>query len=97
MLYSGSTWQLSTQHILYTLGHLKFMLKDYAAAADLYDVLGVAREATTAEIKKAYRSLAAARPCLSCRQLQLPLHQVPSRTLPSSVAGTLSVRTRAGW
>ena len=27
MLYSGSTWQLSTQHILYTLGHLNFMLK----------------------------------------------------------------------
>ena len=39
MLYSGSTWQLSTQHILYTLGHLKFMLKDYAAAADYFNCL----------------------------------------------------------
>ena len=38
-LYSGSTWQLSTQHILYTLGHLKFMLKDYAAAADYFNCL----------------------------------------------------------
>ena len=39
MVYSDSTWQLSTQHILYTLGHLKFMLKDYAGAAEYFNSL----------------------------------------------------------
>ena len=39
MLYSGSSWQLSTQHILYTLGHLKFMLKDFTSAAEYFNCL----------------------------------------------------------
>jgi len=39
MVYSDSTWQLSNQHILYTLGHLKFMLKDFSGAAEYFNCL----------------------------------------------------------
>ena len=39
MVYAGQDWQLSTEHILYTLGHLNFMLKDYAGAALYFNLL----------------------------------------------------------
>ena len=39
MVYDRQDWQLSTEHILYTLGHLKFMLKDYAGAALYFNLL----------------------------------------------------------
>jgi hypothetical protein len=38
-VYEGSRWQLSAEHILYTLGHTKFMLRDFAAAADFFNSL----------------------------------------------------------
>jgi len=38
-VYAGRDWQLSTEHILYTLGHMKFMLKDFSAAADYFNSL----------------------------------------------------------
>ena len=39
MVYDRQDWQLSTEHILYTLGHLKFMLKDYTSAAEYFNCL----------------------------------------------------------
>jgi hypothetical protein len=38
-IYDGKGWLLSTEHILYTLGHQKFMLKDFAAAAEFFNDL----------------------------------------------------------
>ena len=38
-MYDRQDWQLSTEHILYTLGHLKFMLKDFAGAALYFNLL----------------------------------------------------------
>jgi len=38
-VYAGRDWQLSTEHILYTLGHMKFMLKDFGAAAEYFNSL----------------------------------------------------------
>ena len=38
-VYEGTSWQLSSEHILYTLGHTKFMLKDFAAAAEFFNCL----------------------------------------------------------
>ena len=38
-MYEGTSWQLSSEHILYTLGHTKFMLKDFAAAAEFFNCL----------------------------------------------------------
>ena len=35
----GKGWLLSSEHILYTLGHQKFMLKDFAAAAEFFNDL----------------------------------------------------------
>ena len=39
MVYHGSSWGLSTQHILYTLGHLKFMLKDFSGSSEHFNSL----------------------------------------------------------
>ena len=38
-MYDGKGWELSSQHILYSLGHQKFMLKDYSAAAEFFNNL----------------------------------------------------------
>ena len=38
-VYEGGSWQLSAEHILYTLGHTKFMLKDFTAAAEFFNSL----------------------------------------------------------
>ena len=38
-VYAGKDWQLSTEHILYTLGHMKFMLKDFGSAAEYFNSL----------------------------------------------------------
>ena len=47
-VYEGGSWQLSAEHILYTLGHTKFMLKDFTAAADFFNSL---MEGTVGEVK----------------------------------------------
>ena len=38
-MYEGRSWQLSSEHILYTLGHMKFMLKDFPGAAEYFNLL----------------------------------------------------------
>jgi len=38
-VYDGKGWGMSSQHILYSLGHQKFMLKDYSAAAEFFNNL----------------------------------------------------------
>jgi len=38
-VYAGKEWQLSTEHILYTLGHMNFMLKDFSSAAEYFNSL----------------------------------------------------------
>ena len=47
-VYEGGSWQLSAEHILYTLGHTKFMLKDFTAAADFFNSL---MEGAVGEVK----------------------------------------------
>ena len=47
-VYEGGSWQLSAEHILYTLGHTKFMLKDFTAAAEFFNSL---MEGAVGEVK----------------------------------------------
>jgi len=38
-VYDGKGWLLSTEHILYSLGHQKFMLKDFASSSEFFNDL----------------------------------------------------------
>ena len=38
-MYDGKGWHLSTQHILYSLGHQKFMLKDFTSSSEFFNDL----------------------------------------------------------
>ena len=43
-MFDAKGWMLASDHILYTLGHQKFMLKDYSAAAAFFnDLMAAAR------------------------------------------------------
>ena len=38
-MYDGKGWLLSSEHILYSLGHQKFMLKDFSTSSEFFNNL----------------------------------------------------------